>query len=106
MTAPTDSTTLATGTGQRLYRKARTMIPGATGLFGHRQEMHAPEQWPAYFDKAKGCEVTDLDGNGQLMVKSKTGQNLIYAGANDDGDPLLTVKSKTGQDLINAGASS
>ncbi len=66
MTAPTDSTTLATGTGQRLYRKARTMIPGATGLFGHRQEMHAPEQWPAYFDEAKGCEVTDLDGNTYL----------------------------------------
>lgn len=28
-----------------------------------RPEMHLPEGWPAYYEKAKGCEIWDLDGN-------------------------------------------
>lgn len=28
-----------------------------------RPEMFLPELWPAYYEKAKGCEVWDLDGN-------------------------------------------
>jgi glutamate-1-semialdehyde 2,1-aminomutase len=55
-------TDLAQGTGQQLYRKAKTMIPGGTQLFGKRQENFAPEQWPTYFAEAKGAEVVDLDG--------------------------------------------
>ncbi len=46
-----------------LYRHARERIPGATQLLSKRPEMFAPEQWPAYFTKAQGCEVWDLDGN-------------------------------------------
>ena len=54
--------TATSGTGQRLYEKAKTMIPGGTHLFGKRQEMFAPRQWPTYYAEARGCEVTDLDG--------------------------------------------
>lgn len=50
------------GTGQRLYQKARTRIPGGAHLLGKRAEMYLPEQWPAYYSKAKGCEIWDLDG--------------------------------------------
>lgn len=32
-------------------------------LLSKRPEMFLPEQWPAYFQKAKGCKVWDLDGN-------------------------------------------
>ena len=32
-------------------------------LLSKRAEMFLPEQWPAYFSKAKGCKVWDLDGN-------------------------------------------
>jgi glutamate-1-semialdehyde 2,1-aminomutase len=45
-----------------LYRKARTMIPGGTQLLSKRPEMAAPDQWPAYFREARGCEIWDLDG--------------------------------------------
>ena len=48
--------------GQQQYERARELIPGATGLFGFRQEMYAPGQWPPYYAKAAGCEMTDLDG--------------------------------------------
>ncbi len=36
-------------------------------------------------------------------VSSKTGTDLIQAGATTDGHGLLTVRSKTGQTLIGAG---
>ncbi|AWT60460.1 MAG: 3-aminobutyryl-CoA aminotransferase [Candidatus Moanabacter tarae] len=48
--------------GQELYDKAKRLIVGATGLFGFRQELRAPQQWPPYAVRAQGCEVTDLDG--------------------------------------------
>ncbi|HOW72519.1 MAG TPA: aminotransferase class III-fold pyridoxal phosphate-dependent enzyme [Phycisphaerae bacterium] len=47
---------------QDLYRHARGRIPGGTQLLSKRPEMLAPDQWPAYFREARGCEVWDLDG--------------------------------------------
>jgi glutamate-1-semialdehyde 2,1-aminomutase len=47
---------------QELYKKAKSLIPGGTQLLSKRPEMLAPDQWPAYFTKAAGCEVWDLDG--------------------------------------------
>jgi len=51
------------GTGQDLYTKARTLIPGGNQLLSKRPEMFLPEQWPAYYSKSKGVEVWDMDGN-------------------------------------------
>ncbi len=50
-------------TGQKLYQKAKKLIPGGTQLLSKRPEMFLPDLWPAYYDRAKGCEVYDLDGN-------------------------------------------
>ena len=47
---------------QDLYIKAKTLLPGGTQLLSKRPEMFAPGKWPAYFRKASGCEVWDLDG--------------------------------------------
>jgi len=49
--------------GQKLYQRAKEVIPGGTQLLSKRPEMWLPENWPAYYSKAKGCEVWDLDGN-------------------------------------------
>ena len=49
--------------GQKLYKKAKNIIPGGTMLLSKRPEMFLPELWPSYFSKAKGCEVWDLDSN-------------------------------------------
>lgn len=51
------------GTGQKLWKRAKTLIPGGNMLLSKRAEMFLPNQWPAYFSKAKGCRVWDLDGN-------------------------------------------
>lgn len=54
------------GKGQRLYQKAKTLIPGGTMLLSKRPEMFLPEHWPAYFQKSKGCNVWDLEGKKLL----------------------------------------
>lgn len=53
----------AMGTGQKLWKRAKAVIPGGNMLLSKRAEMFLPDQWPAYFSKAKGCQVWDLDGN-------------------------------------------
>ena len=50
------------GTGQKLWKRAKRVIPGGNMLLSKRAEMFLPDQWPAYFHKAKGCRVWDLDG--------------------------------------------
>ncbi len=47
---------------QSAYREAREIIPGGTQLLSKRPEMFAPEQWPAYYREARGCEVIDIEG--------------------------------------------
>jgi len=51
------------GAGQKLWKRAKQVIPGGNMLLSKRAEMFLPEQWPAYFSKSKGCKVWDLDGN-------------------------------------------
>ena len=51
------------GTGQKLWKRAKRVIPGGNMLLSKRAEMFLPERWPAYFSKARGCRVWDLDGN-------------------------------------------
>lgn len=48
-------------TGQELYRRARRRIPGGAQLLGKRPEQYLPENWPAYYRRAKGCTIWDLD---------------------------------------------
>ncbi len=48
--------------GQTLWNKAKTIIPGGGQLLSKRAERFLPGLWPAYYSKAKGCEVWDLDG--------------------------------------------
>ena len=52
--------------GIRLWEKAKKVIPGGTQLLSKRAEMFLPNQWPSYFQKAKGVYVWDLDGNKYL----------------------------------------
>jgi glutamate-1-semialdehyde aminotransferase len=51
------------GKSQELYKRAKEIIPTGTELLSKRPEMFLPDLWPAYYHKAKGCEVWDIDGN-------------------------------------------
>jgi len=48
--------------GQSLWKKAKTIIPGGGQLLSKREERFLPGLWPSYYQKAEGCEVWDLDG--------------------------------------------
>lgn len=49
--------------GSKLWQQAKQIIPGGNQLLSKRAEMFLPNFWPAYYKKAKGCEIWDLDGN-------------------------------------------
>lgn len=53
---------------QRLYNRAKEIIPGGTQLLSKRPEMFLPDQWPSYFKKAKGVEIWDLDNRKYLDI--------------------------------------
>jgi len=69
------------GTGQKLWRRARRVIPGGNMLLSKRAEIFLPEHWPAYFSKAKGCRVWDLDGREYIdMSVMGIGTNTLGYG--------------------------
>lgn len=68
-----------TGTGQKLWKRAKKVIPGGNMLLSKRAEMFLPDQWPAYFSRSKGCQVWDLDG------KQYTDMSLMGIGSNTLG---------------------
>ncbi|MDC6477649.1 aminotransferase class III-fold pyridoxal phosphate-dependent enzyme [Candidatus Pelagibacter sp.] len=47
--------------GQKLLKKAKKIIPGGNQLLSKRAEIFAPNIWPTYYTRAKGCEIWDLD---------------------------------------------
>ena len=56
----------AMGTGQKLWKRAKQVIPGGNMLLSKRAEMYLPDHWPAYFQRTEGCRVWDLDGNAYV----------------------------------------
>ena len=76
-------------TGQKLWKKAKSIIPGGNMLLSKRAEMFLPNQWPAYFSKAKGCKVWDLDNNEYIdMSIMGIGTNLLGYGHEEVDDAV------------------
>ncbi len=48
---------------QDFYAFAKSRIPGGVQLLSKRPEQFAPNHWPGYASRAKGCEVWDLEDN-------------------------------------------
>lgn len=61
-----DKNHIKKGKGEALWEKAKRLIPGGSQLLSKRAEMFLPGSWPAYYKKAKGIEITDLDGRKYL----------------------------------------
>jgi len=69
------------GTGQKLWKRAKRVIPGGNMLLSKRAEMFLPERWPSYFSRAKGCRVWDLDGHEYIdMCIMGIGTNILGYG--------------------------
>jgi glutamate-1-semialdehyde 2,1-aminomutase len=74
------------GTGQKLWKRAKQVIPGGNMLLSKRAEMFLPGQWPSYFSKARGCRVWDLDGREFIdMSIMGIGTNILGYGPSRGG---------------------
>ncbi len=78
--------TVNIGKGQKLYERAKKFIPGGTQLLSKRPEMFLPGLWPAYYSKAKGCKVWDLDGREYIDVSFMGIGANVLGYANDEVD--------------------
>ena len=67
-----------TNNGQKLWQRAKTVIPAGNMLLSKRPEMFLPEHWPAYYTRSEGCNVWDLDGNKYTdMCLMGVGTNIL-----------------------------
>jgi glutamate-1-semialdehyde 2,1-aminomutase len=67
-------------TGQKLWKRAKGVIPGGNMLFSKRPELWLPDQWPTYFSKAKAAYVWDLDGRRLTDMFFGVGQSTLGYG--------------------------
>lgn len=80
------------GEGQKLYNKAKTLIPGGTMLLSKRPEMFLPNKWPSYYSKAKGCKIWDLDNVEYVdMSIMGIGTNTLGYGNDEVDNSVLNV---------------
>jgi glutamate-1-semialdehyde 2,1-aminomutase len=81
-------------TGQKLYIKAKKIIPGGTHLLSKRPELFLPNLWPSYYSKSKGYHIWDLDNNkfADMSIMGVGANSLGYCNNAIDKEVLLTVK--------------
>ncbi len=81
--------------GQKLYKKAKQLIPGGNMLLSKRPEMFLPDLWPAYYSKSQGCYVWDLDNTKFIDVSIMgVGTNTLgYNNKRVDQAVLNTIKA-------------
>ncbi len=47
--------------GQKIWRRAKRVIPGGVMLFSKNPDLYLPNYWPSYYKKTKGCFIWGLD---------------------------------------------
>ena len=77
-----------------LWKKANKIILGGNSLFSKRPENFLPKYWPAYYSKAKGCHVWDLNNKKYIdMSLMGVGTNLLgYSNKQIDESVIKNIK--------------
>jgi glutamate-1-semialdehyde 2,1-aminomutase len=90
------------GTGQKLWKRAKRLIPGGSMLLSKRAEMFLPERWPAYFSRSKGCKVWDLDGREFIdMSLMGVGTNTLGYGRPEVDEAVHGIVSAGNMSTLN-----
>ena len=64
--------------GQKMWIRAKNIIPGGTMLFSKNPDLYLPKLWPAYFEKTKGCYLWDLENKKYLdCARMSLGANIL-----------------------------
>lgn len=85
----------------KMQERARQRIPGMTQLLSKRPDMFSSGIWPAYYSKAKGVKVWDLDGNQYIdMSIAGIGANILgYADPDVDAAVHGAIESGSSSSL-------
>jgi glutamate-1-semialdehyde 2,1-aminomutase len=90
------------GTGQKLWKRAKNIIPGGNMLLSKRSEMFLPDAWPSYFSKAKGCTIWDLDNLAYTdMTIMGIGTNTLGYGHPEVDKAVLRVVEQGNMSTLN-----
>ena len=90
------------GKGQKLWKRAKKIIPGGNMLLSKRSEMFLPNLWPSYFSKSKGCKVWDLDGNEFIdMSIMGIGTNILGYGNEQVDDAVRNTINNGNMSSLN-----
>jgi glutamate-1-semialdehyde 2,1-aminomutase len=79
-----------------LYKEAKKIIPGGTQLLSKRPEMFLPDYWPAYYSKAKGCKVWDIDGKEYIDMSYMGIGSCVLGYADKDVNDAVINAAKNG----------
>lgn len=82
--------------GIGLYNRAKKIIPGGTQLLSKRPEMFAPDVWPAYYSKAKGYRVWDMDGHEFIDMSIMAVGACILGYADEEVDDAVVRALRSG----------
>lgn len=87
---------LKSNKGVKLYKTAKKLIPGGTQLLSKRPEMFAPDLWPSYYSKAKGCKIWDLNNTKYTDMSFMSVGACVLGYADRDVDMEVIKKIKLG----------
>ncbi len=94
---------IVAGRGHELYLQAKKVIPGGTQLLSKRPEMFLPDLWPAYYSKAKGCRIWDLDGREYIDVSYMgIGANVLGYASDEVDEAAKAAIDNGGMCTLNA----
>ena len=89
--------------GLKLWNKAKKIIPGGNSLLSKRPDRFAPDIWPTYYQKAKGCKITDLEGNVYIdMSTMGVGANILGYSYKEVDDAVKAAINKGISSTLNS----
>ena len=80
--------------GQKLWKKAESIILGGNSLLSKNPNLFLPNKWPTYFSKSKGCRVWDLNNKSYIdMSLMGVGTNILgYCNTEVDNSVKKIIK--------------
>ena len=70
--------------GQKLWKRAKEIIPGGNMFLSKRPNLFLPKFWPTYYEKASGCNIWGLDKKKYIDFNLMgVGTNLLGYGRKD-----------------------
>jgi glutamate-1-semialdehyde aminotransferase len=78
-----------------IWEEAKKIIPNGNHLLSKNPDLFLPGKWPAYYKKAKGCYIWDLNGKKYTdLCLMGVGTNILgYANTTIDREVIKSIKA-------------